>query len=113
MGLVGNAFQEYDLSRLPGYISVGHTRYSTTGSSNLNNAQPIVSKGVNVEIALGHNGNVINAMELREELYDWGISFDTSADSEIIAHLISNAPAQNWADRAAYVMRKLLSLIHI
>jgi len=104
---VGNAFQEYDLSRLPGYISVGHTRYSTTGSSNLNNAQPIVSKGINVEIALGHNGNVINAMELREELHDWGISFDTSADSEIIAHLISNAPAQNWADRAAYAMRKL------
>ena len=104
---MGNAFQEYDLSRLPGYISVGHTRYSTTGSSNLNNAQPIVSKGINVEIALGHNGNVINAMELREELHDWGISFDTSADSEIIAHLISNAPAQNWADRAAYAMRKL------
>jgi len=107
MGLVGNAFQEYDLSRLPGYISVGHTRYSTTGSSNINNAQPIVSKGLGVEIALGHNGNVINALELREELYDWGISFDTSADSEIIAHLISNAPAENWADRAAYAMRKL------
>ena len=64
MGLVGNAFQEYDLSRLPGYISVGHTRYSTTGSSNINNAQPIVSKGLGVEIALGHNGNVINALEL-------------------------------------------------
>jgi len=107
MGLVGNAFQEYDLSRLPGYISVGHTRYSTTGSSNINNAQPIVSKGLNVEIALGHNGNVINALELREELHDWGISFDTSADSEIIAHLITNAPAENWADRAAYIMRKL------
>ena len=56
MGLVGQAFQEYDLSRLPGYISVGHTRYSTTGSSNINNAQPIVSKGTGVEIALGHNG---------------------------------------------------------
>ena len=105
MGLVGNAFQEYDLSRLPGYISVGHTRYSTTGSSNLNNAQPIVSKGINVEIALGHNGNVINAMELREELHDWGISFDTSADSEIIAHLISLVKAaelirtQKWLSK--------------
>jgi amidophosphoribosyltransferase len=107
MGLVGQAFQEYDLSRLPGYISVGHTRYSTTGSSNISNAQPIISKGTGVEIALGHNGNVINAVELREELYDWGLSFDSSADSEIIAHLISNAPADNWSDRAAYTMRRL------
>ena len=107
MGLVGQAFQEYDLSRLPGYISVGHTRYSTTGSSNISNAQPIISKGTGVEIALGHNGNVINAVELREELYDWGLSFDSSADSEIIAHLISNAPADNWADRASYTMRRL------
>ena len=73
MGLVGQAFQEYDLSRLPGYMSVGHTRYSTTGSSNINNAQPIISKGTGVEIALGHNGNVINALELREELFDWGL----------------------------------------
>jgi len=107
MGLVGQAFQEYDLSRLPGYISVGHTRYSTTGSSNINNAQPIVSKGTGVEIALGHNGNVINALELRAELHDWGLSFNSSADSEIIAHLISNAPADNWSDRAAYTMRRL------
>ena len=107
MGLVGQAFQEYDLSRLPGYISVGHTRYSTTGSSNISNAQPIISKGTSVEIALGHNGNVINAVELREELYDWGLSFESSADSEIIAHLISNAPADNWADRASYTMRRL------
>ena len=107
MGLVGQAFQEYDLSRLPGYISIGHTRYSTTGSSNINNAQPIISKGTGVEIALGHNGNVINAVELREELYDWGLSFKSSADSEIIAHLISNAPADNWTDRASYTMRRL------
>ena len=107
MGLVGQAFQEYDLSRLPGYISVGHTRYSTTGSSNISNAQPIISQGTSVEIALGHNGNVINAVELREELYDWGLSFESSADSEIIAHLISNAPADNWADRASYTMRRL------
>jgi len=107
MGLVGQAFQEYDLSRLPGYMSIGHTRYSTTGSSNINNAQPIISKGTGVEIALGHNGNVINALELREELFDWGLSFESTADSEIIAHLISNAPADNWSDRSAYAMRRL------
>ena len=60
-----------------------------------------------MEIALGHNGNVINALELREELFDWGLSFESTADSEIIAHLISNAPADNWSDRAAYAMRRL------
>ncbi len=107
MGLVGQGFQEYDLSRLPGHISIGHTRYSTTGSSNIENAQPIISKGVNVEIALGHNGNLINAVDLKKELLDWNVMFSSSADSEIIAHIISNAPANNWSDRAAYTMRKL------
>jgi len=107
MGLVGQGFQEYDLSRLPGHISIGHTRYSTTGSSNIENAQPIISKGVNVEIALGHNGNLINAVDLKKELLDWNVMFSSSADSEIIAHIISNAPANNWLDRAAYTMRKL------
>ena len=105
--LVGQGFQEYDLSRLPGHISIGHTRYSTTGSSNIENAQPIISKGVNVEIALGHNGNLINALDLKKELLDWNVMFSSSADSEIIAHIISNAPANNWSDRAAYTMRKL------
>ena len=107
MGLVGQAFQEYDLSGLPGHIAVGHTRYSTTGSSNINNAQPILSNGSGVQIALGHNGNVINAVDLRRELDDWGVEFRTTADSEIIAHMIANAPAESWSERAAYVMRKL------
>ena len=107
MGLVGQAFQEYDLSRLPGYISIGHTRYSTTGSSNISNAQPIISEGPEVEIALGHNGNVINAVDLKNEMSQWGLNFNSSADSEIIAHLVSNAPVTEWSDRCAYVMRKL------
>ena len=107
IGLVGQAFQEYDLSRLPGYIAVGQTRYSTTGSSNINNAQPIISEGPDVEIALGHNGNVINAVDLKEELGQWGLSFNSTADSEVIAHLVSNAPVTEWSDRCAYVMRKL------
>ena len=107
MGLIGHGFQEYDLSRLPGYISIGHTRYSTTGSSNIENSQPIISKNTNMEMALGHNGNLINAVELKKELLDWNVQFSSSADSEIIAHVISNAPVNTWADRAAYAMRKL------
>ena len=107
MGLVGQAFQEDELSTLTGHISIGHTRYSTTGSSTLNNAQPILSHGPDVTLALAHNGNVINAMALKQELAEWGCSFSSTNDSEIIAHLLSNAPASNWQERVAYCMRRL------
>ena len=107
MGLVGQAFQEERLVQLPGHIAVGHTRYSTTGSSNLANAQPIISKGPQVELALAHNGNVINAVELKQELMDWGSTFSSTGDSEIIAHLMANAPATSWEERIAYCMRRL------
>ena len=107
MGLVGHAFQEEDLTSLTGHVAVGHTRYSTTGSTTLRNAQPILSKGPDVEIALAHNGNVINAVELKKELVEWGCTFSSSSDSEIIAHLMSNAPATSWEERIAYCMRRL------
>ena len=107
MGLVTQVFQEKDLSDLDGYIALGHTRYSTTGSSHIDNAQPFLSKSDSVEIALGHNGNLINALELRNELLDLGVNFQSSADSEIIAHLISHAPASSLAERISYAMRKL------
>ena len=107
MGLVGQAFQEEDLEHLTGHIAIGHTRYSTTGSSELCNAQPILSKGPDIEIALAHNGNVINAVELKEELLEWGCTFSSNSDSEIIAHLMSNAPASSWEERIAYCMRRL------
>ena len=107
MGLVGQACQEEDLTRLPGHIAVGHTRYSTTGSSYLSDAQPILSKGPNVELALAHNGNVINAVELRQELTEWGCTFSSTSDSEIIAHLTSCAPAAAWEERVSYCMRRL------
>ena len=107
MGLVAQTSQEEDLARLPGNIAIGHTRYSTTGSSFLRNAQPIMSKGPNVELALAHNGNVVNALELKEELTEWGCTFTSTGDSEIIAHLISHAPATTWEQRIAYAMRRL------
>ena len=93
MGLVAHVFEEEGLMRLPGHIAVGHVRYSTTGSSRLSNAQPIVSKGPEVELALAHNGNVINAVELKQELVEWGCTFTSTVDSEIIAHLMAYAPA--------------------
>jgi len=107
MGLVAQTLDEETLQQLPGHIAIGHTRYSTTGTSALSNAQPVLSAGPEVEIALAHNGNVINALELKEELAGWGCTFATSSDSEIVAHLIANAPANNWRERIAYCMRRL------
>jgi len=107
MGLVGQAFQEDTLAGIPGHIGIGHNRYSTTGSSNLANAQPIVVQGPDIELALAHNGNVINAADLRIELGEWGCDFSSTGDSEIIAHVIANAPATTWEERIAYAMRRL------
>lgn len=107
MGLVSQAFREGDLEALKGDIAIGHTRYSTMGAPKRANAQPILARGPNVTLALGHNGNVINASDLRNELTGWGLSFDGSSDSEVIAQLYANAPARNWPDRSAYCMRRL------
>ena len=108
MGLVHQAFHEFDLHRLPGHMAIGHTRYSTTGSSTKENAQPVLVTGLHGQLALGHNGNVINAAELRQEAVDqWEWPFTTSTDSEVIAHILANAPGEDWGERAAYTMRKL------
>jgi amidophosphoribosyltransferase len=107
MGLVSQVFDEDDLSYLPGKFAIGHTRYSTTGSSNACNAQPFRVSGPNGELALGHNGNIVNAAEVRDELERVGVSFTTGSDSEVIAQLLVNAPGTDWKERWAHVMRKL------
>ncbi|MCS7207038.1 MAG: amidophosphoribosyltransferase [Dehalococcoidia bacterium] len=108
MGLVSQVFREGDLHRLRGHMAIGHTRYSTTGSSRPQNAQPIRVEGANGVLALGHNGNVINAKQWRTRLEaEWGCRFTTSTDSEVIAHLLANAPGRDWGERAAFLMRTL------
>ncbi|MCZ6614993.1 MAG: amidophosphoribosyltransferase [Chloroflexi bacterium] len=107
MGLVSQAFRESDLERLEGHIAIGHTRYSTTGSTNPQNAQPILSRNGSIELALGHNGNVINALELRQELLEWGCTFSSTTDSEVIAHLLAWAPGKKWPEKISYMMRRL------
>ena len=107
MGLVSQAFQEETLAGLIGHVGIGHNRYSTTGSSTHSNAQPILVRGPEVELALAHNGNVINAAKLRAELAEWGCSFTSTSDSEIIAQLMAHAPAASWEERIAYSMRRL------
>jgi amidophosphoribosyltransferase len=93
MGLVTQVFDERKLSGLRGDVAIGHTRYSTTGSSRWANAQPLVQHGRARTVALGHNGNLTNATELRRELADDDVRLGSSSDSEVIAALIANDPA--------------------
>ncbi len=93
MGLVTQVFDEQKLRGLHGEIAIGHTRYSTTGSSQWWNAQPLVQHGSARTIALGHNGNLTNAADLREELATAGHGLTTTADTEVIAALVANDPA--------------------
>jgi amidophosphoribosyltransferase len=85
MGLVSQVFNESILNELPGTMAVGHTRYSTTGSSRVANAQPAVVETRIGKVALAHNGNLVNTNQLREHLLKQNCSFETTTDSEMIA----------------------------
>src|SRR5881392_3307062 len=89
MGLVSQVFSGDALQKLPGHLAVRHTRYSTTGSSHLRNAQPLTVDCARGQIAIAHNGNLTNAGQLREELEARGSIFQTTVDSEIILHLMA------------------------
>ena len=106
MGLVTQVFDEQKLRGLRGELAIGHTRYSTTGSSQWWNAQPLVQHGSARTVALGHNGNLTNAAELREELAAAGHRPATTADSELIAALIANDPAP-LEDAVAHAIERL------
>jgi amidophosphoribosyltransferase len=107
MGLVSQVFTEDSLSHLKGDIAIGHNRYSTTGSSRITNAQPlIVGNGENA-IAIAHNGNIVNAEHLYQELSDMGYTFQTSTDTEVIANLILSSPEKSWVDKIKYAMHRL------
>jgi amidophosphoribosyltransferase len=107
MGLVAQAFTEEKLSQLGGYIAIGHNRYSTTGSSHLTNAQPIMVTNDSYTIALGHNGNLINAKLLRDELSQLGHKFSSTTDSEIIAQLILTSAGKDLVSKIKAAMRRL------
>jgi amidophosphoribosyltransferase len=90
LGLVTQVFDEQKLHGLRGSVAIGHTRYSTTGSSQWSNAQPLVQHGSARTIAIGHNGNLVNETALREELREAGVTLRATTDSEVIAALIAN-----------------------
>src|SRR5271163_1768965 len=111
LGLVNQVFTENDLRTLAGELAIGHVRYSTTGSNAWENSQPVQrSEGTNGsrrEVALGHNGNLINALELHEELLERGVTFSSTSDSEIIAAMIATHPAEQVEDAIADVLPRL------
>jgi amidophosphoribosyltransferase len=107
MGLVGQVFDKNILRSLPGHLAIGHVRYSTTGSTNIKNAQPLVVDCARGQIAIGHNGNLTNAVRLRDELEDQGSIFQTTVDSEIILHLLARPNDEDRVHSLEAVMRKI------
>jgi amidophosphoribosyltransferase len=107
MGLVGQVFNKNILKTLPGHLAIGHVRYSTTGSSHVRNAQPLVVDCACGQIAIGHNGNLTNAARLRLELEDQGSIFQTTVDSEIILHLLARPGNGDRTHSLESVMHKI------
>jgi amidophosphoribosyltransferase len=106
-GLVAEVFDEVTLHRLPGRIAVGHTRYSTTGSSSLKNAQPLAVTYAKGALAVAHNGNLVNAAALKRELEAHGSIFQTTVDSEIILHLLARAKNATFDEDLTECLRRL------
>jgi amidophosphoribosyltransferase len=95
MGYVAEVFDEARLAKLPGRLAIGHVRYSTTGQSLLENAQPIVYNTNKGPLAIAHNGNLVNAAEIRRELEADGSIFTTSSDTEVFLHLMARSKAED------------------
>jgi amidophosphoribosyltransferase len=93
MGEVADTFKEDALQKLPGHLAIGHTRYSTAGESKIENAQPFLIDCAHGQIAVAHNGNLVNARELRDDLVRAGSIFQTTSDTEVVLHLYARSKA--------------------
>jgi amidophosphoribosyltransferase len=109
MGYVADVFSEDVLKRLKGTNAIGHTRYSTAGDSNEGNAQPIVGKNIRSygTVALVHNGNLINALTLRDSLESQGAIFQSTSDSEVMLHLLARSSSETLFDALAEALRQV------
>ncbi|HWP34137.1 MAG TPA: amidophosphoribosyltransferase, partial [Thermodesulfobacteriota bacterium] len=105
MGYVADVFRAETLRGLAGPMAIGHVRYSTAGASTIENAQPIVVRDARGPLAVAHNGNLVNAVELREELERQGSIFQSGMDTEVIPHLMARSRARSLADRVAEALR--------
>jgi amidophosphoribosyltransferase len=107
MGLVAQVFDEPALERLTGFAAIGHTRYSTTGSSRVENAQPLMIESNLGQLALGHNGNLTNTPSLGNALARLGITPTSTTDSEILGHLVAHADGDDWLNRLRATLPRL------
>ncbi len=107
MGLVSDVFNERVLNTLKGDAAIGHVRYSTTGSSVLKNAQPLLIDHAKGSICIAHNGNLVNSFELRQYLEKVGSIFQTTTDSEIIMHLMAKAKSSKLDESLIYALKRI------
>ena len=107
MGLVSEGFSASDVATLHGSVAIGHTRYSTAGSSTLDNAQPILARFREGHISLAHNGNLVNAVEVRRDLEDRGSIFSSSMDSEVLVHLMARSSSTKPEHKLADAMGRV------
>lgn len=107
MGLVTQVFDEEVLRHLTGHIAIGHTRYSTTGSSIVRNAQPLCCTAKVGDIAVAHNGNLVNTAHLRNQLVQEGVVFETTNDSEVVAQLLAQREEESIVEAIRAVMSRL------
>ncbi|MFA4888815.1 MAG: amidophosphoribosyltransferase [Candidatus Omnitrophota bacterium] len=107
LGLVSDVFDEKIIRGLRGELAVGHVRYSTTGSSNIKNTQPFYVKSKIGDIAIAHNGNLTNTLDLHKELENNGALFQTSMDSEVIAHLLAHSQKKDIKEAIVWSLSKL------
>ena len=105
MGLISDIFNEKRLKRLPGDSAIGHNRYSTAGSSVLKNVQPLLANYALGSIAIAHNGNLVNAEQMRNELETEGAIFQSSSDSEVVLHLIARAKSEDPYERITEALK--------
>lgn len=106
VGLVSHVFTPATLSGLVGHYAIGHTRYSTTGSSAMRNSQPFMIETIHGPLALAHNGNLVNSAELREALMHQGVGFSSSSDSEVMTMMLARDSGATWEERIKDAMQK-------
>ncbi|MSP52717.1 MAG: amidophosphoribosyltransferase [Gammaproteobacteria bacterium] len=104
LGLVSQVFNEDNLSHLPGFIAIGHTRYSTTGASSLRNAQPFLIDTQFGPLAMAHNGNLTNAAQLRDEILKRGVGLAMTSDSGVMMMMLAGAIGNSWEERLQQIM---------